>query len=275
MIIVKRTIFYEVFTSVMVLMFQLISFLGRILTIKIINNMVRRLMFKKYEVVRLSKDFGPFEEIFQMREANLTTYWLFGAWGGTREVVGQLKEISAENYAAIKARFDAEAKEYASQRILVYKDEAVGEIMTEVMEHMFHLSFKGIEISYFTPGTSVESFVASGIAEYREAEAKKHEAEALERRKYAKECGRTARRLGINFVNVLRLGYEDESKLVAFKKAMERAQQIVEASDADLQNRLYHEIVECGRYRKTAALASLGVVVDADVNYMRFDELFA
>ena len=208
-----------------------------------------------------------------MREANLTTYWLFGAWGGTREVVGQLKEISAENYAAIKARFDAEAKEYASQRILVYKDEAVGEIMTEVMEHMFHLSFKGIEISYFTPGTSVESFVAS--AEYREAEAKKHEAEALERRKYAKECGRTARRLGINFVNVLRMGYEDEAKLKAFKKAMERAQQIVEASDADLQDRLFHEIVECGRDRRKAALASLGVVVDADVNYMCFDELFA
>ena len=236
--------------------------------------MVRNLVINKHEVVRLSKDFGPFEEIFKMRENNETTYWLFGAWGGTREIVGRLKEISAESYASVKARFEAEAKEYASQRILVYKEEAVGEIMTEVMEHMFHLSFKGIEISFFTPGTSVSDFVADGLSEYREAEAKKNEEEA-QHKKYAQECGRTARRLGINFINVLRLGYEDENKLIAFQKAMERAKQIVEASPADLRDVIYHEVMECGRDRRKAELASLGVVVDADVNYMRFDELFA
>lgn len=259
----------------MVLMFQLISFLGRILTIKIINNMVRRLMFKKYEVIRLSKTYGPFEELFEMREDNETTYWLFGAWGGTREVVGRLKEISAESYAIVKNRFEAEAKEYAEKRILVYKAEAVGEIMTEIEEHMFHLTFKGIEISFFTPETKVASFVADGIKEYREAEEKKRAEEALEHKKYAQECGRTARRLGINFINVLRLGYEDENKLIAFQKAMERAKQIVEASPADLRDVIYHEVMECGRDRRKAELASLGVIVDADVNYMRFDELFA
>lgn len=232
-------------------------------------------MIQKFEVVRLSKTFGPFEEIFKMHEENVTTYWSFGAWGGTNAVVGRLKEISAENYNAIKARFEAEAKEYASQRILVYKEEAMDEIMTEIMEHMFHLSFKGIEISFFTPGTSVANFVADGIKEYRAAEKTKRAEEALEHKKYAQECGLVARRLGINFVNVLRMGYEDESKLVAFQKAMQRAQQIVEVSPADLQDRLYHEIVECGRDRKTAALASLGIVVDADVNHMCFDELFA
>lgn len=209
-----------------------------------------------------------------MHEAE-TTYWTFCAWGGTREIVGRLKEISAESYTAIKNRFEAEAKEYAEKRVLVYKEEAGDEIMTEIMEHMFHLSYRGIEISFFTYGTVVANFVADGLAEYREAEAKKNEAEALERRNYARECGRTARRLGINFVNVLRMGYEDESKLIAFQKAMQRAQQLVEASPADLQDRLYHEIVECGRDRRKAALASLGIVVDADVNYMQFDELFA
>lgn len=232
-------------------------------------------MIQKFEVVRLSKTFGPFEEIFKMHEENVTTYWSFGAWGGTNAVVGRLKEISAENYAAIKNRFEAEAKEYASQRVLVYKEEAVEEIMTEIMEHLFHLSYRGIEISFFTPKTKVANFVASGIEEYREAEAKKNEAEALKQKKYAKECGRTARRLGMDFVNVLRLGYEDENKLIAFQKAMERAQQIIEASQADLRDRLYHEIMECGRDRRKAALASLGILVDADVNYMRFDKLFA
>lgn len=209
-----------------------------------------------------------------MHEAE-TTYWTFCAWGGTREIVGRLKEISAESYTAIKNRFEAEAKEYAEKRVLVYKEEAGDEIMTEIMEHMFHLSYRGIEISFFTHGTVVANFVADGLAEYRAAEAEKREAEALEHKKYAKECGRTARRLGINFVNVLRLGYEDENKLIAFQKAMERAKQIVEASPADLRDVIYHEVMECGRDRRKAELASLGVVVDADVNYMRFDELFA
>lgn len=237
--------------------------------------MVRNLIIKKYEVVRLSKNYGPFVEIFKMRENNETTYWSFWAWGGTRKVVGRLKEISAESYAANKAYFEVEAKVYAERRILVYKAEAIGEIMTEISEPMLHLTFKGIEISFFTPGTSVADFVADGIKEYRAAEAEKRAAETLEHKKYAQECGLVARRLGINFVNVLRMGYEDESKLMAFQKAMQRAQQLVEASPAELQDHLYHEIMECGRDRKTAALASLGVVVDADVNYMNFDELFA
>lgn len=237
--------------------------------------MVRRLMIQKFEVVRLEETFGPFEEVFQMREDNKTTYWLFGAWGGTREIVGRLKEISAESYDSVKARFEAEAKEYAEKRILVQKEQEKEVIMSEISEPMLHLTFKGIEISFFTPSTLVANFVASGLAEYRAAEEKKRAEEALEHKKYAQECGLVARRLGINFVNVLRMGYEDESKLVAFQKAMQRAQQIVEVSPADLQDRLYHEIVECGRDRKTAALASLGIVVDADVNHMCFDELFA
>ncbi len=210
-----------------------------------------------------------------MHESNVTTYWLFGAWGGTREIVGRLKEISVANYAAIKARFEAEAKEYAEKRVLVQKEQEKEVIMSEISEPMLHLTFKGIEISFFTPSTLVANFVASGLAEYRAAEEKKRAEEALEQKKYAKECGRTARRLGVNFVNVLRLGYEDENKLEAFKKAMQRAKQIVEASPADLEDHLYHEIMECGRDRKKAALASLGIVVDADVNYMNFEELFA
>lgn len=62
---------------------------------------------------------------------------------------------------------------------------------------------------------------------------------------------------------------------MAFQKAMQRAKQMIEASDTNLQDYLYHEIMECGRARKQEALASLGIVVKADVNYMNFDELFA
>lgn len=158
---------------------------------------------------------------------------------------------------------------------LVQKAEQEITVNVLISERLGQVKFEGTRIETLSPTSPVASYIAEALAEYRAAEKTKRAEEALEHKKYAQECGRTARRLGINFVNVLRLGYEDESKLVAFQKAMQRAQQLVEASPADLQDRLYHEIVECGRDRKTAALASLGVVVDADVNYMCFDELFA
>ena len=234
---------------------------------------MENLSILKHEIVRLVKPSGSFEEIFLLHEAN-TTCWMFSAWGGANAVVGRLKEISVENYTAIKERFEAEAERHA-ERVLVHKDKEVEVIMSEISEYMLHLTFRGVEISYFTPGTSVATFVASELEKYRAAENEKRAKEALKHKQYARECGRTARRLGINFVNVLRLGYEDENKLVAFQKAMERAKQLIEASPADLRSVLFHEIMECGRDRKKAALASLGVIVDADVNHMCFDELFA
>lgn len=223
-------------------------------------------------------------KFFKLQGSDGMTFWKYHIWGNYTSQGAELMEVSEEVYERGVKTLLADAEKYNEdgkyddgeyRHTLVRENEQEIVVSAMVYERYGRIQFEGTRIETLSPTSPVASFVAEALAEYREAEAKKHEAEALERRKYAKECGRTARRLGINFVNVLRLGYEDESKLVAFKKAMERAQQIVEASDADLQNRLYHEIVECGRYRKTAALASLGVVVDADVNYMRFDELFA
>lgn len=212
------------------------------------------------------------------------TFWTYRVWGNYTSQGSVLEEVSEEVYERGIETLLADADRYGDngefddgeyRNTLVQKNEQEIVIHTSISEKYGRIQFEGTRIEYTSPISPVASYIAEALAEYREAEAKKHEAEALERRKYAKECGRTARRLGINFVNVLRLGYEDESKLVAFQKAMQRAQQLVEASPADLQDRLYHEIVECGRDRKTAALASLGIVVDADVNYMQFDELFA
>lgn len=223
-------------------------------------------------------------KFFKLQGADGETFWKYRTWGNYTSQGSVLQEVSAEVYEQGAKTLLADADRYDDKgkyddgeyrHTLVRETEQKIVICTSVSERYGRIQFEGTRIEYTSPISPVASFVAKALAEYREAEAKKSEAEALERRNYAKECGRTARRLGINFINVLRLGYEDESKLVAFQKAMQRAQQIVEASDADLQNRLYHDIVECGRDRRKAALASLGIVVDADVNYMQFDELFA
>lgn len=223
-------------------------------------------------------------KFFKLQGADGETFWKYRIWGNYTSQGSVLQEVSAEVYERGVKTLLADADRYDDKgeyddgeyrHTLVRETEQEIVVSAMVYERYGRIQFEGTRIEYTSPISPVASFVAEALAEYRAAEAEKRAAEAVEQKQYAQECGRTARRLGINFINVLRLGYEDENKLIAFQKAMQRAQQIVEASPADLQDRLYHEIVECGRDRKTAALASLGVVVDADVNYMNFDELFA
>ena len=224
-------------------------------------------------------------EFFKLQGSDgSVSFWKHHVWGNYTSQGAVLQEVSEEMYERGVKTLLADAEKYnengeyddgSYRYTLVQKNEQEIIISAMVSERYGRVQYEGTRIEYSSPTSPVASYIAEALAEYRAAEEKKRAAETLEHKKYAQECGLVARRLGINFVNVLRLGYEDENKLEAFKKAMQRAQQIVEVSPADLQDRLYHEIVECGRDRKTAALASLGIVVDADVNHMCFDELFA
>lgn len=223
-------------------------------------------------------------KFFKLQGSDGMTFWKYHIWGNYTSQGAELMEVSEEVYERGVKTLLADAEKYNEygkyddgeyRHTLVRENEQEIVVSAMVYERYGRIQFEGTRIETVSPTSPVASFVEKALAAYRAAEAEKREAEALEHKKYAKECGRTARRLGINFVNVLRMGYEDESKLMAFQKAMQRAQQLVEASPAELQDHLYHEIMECGRDRKTAALASLGIVVDADVNYMNFDELFA
>lgn len=224
-------------------------------------------------------------EFFKLRGSDETyTFWEYRTWGNYTSQGSILKEVSEESYERGVKTLLADAEKYnengeyddgAYRYTLVQKNEQEITVNVLVSERLGRIQFEGTRIETVSSDSPVAAFITEALAEYREAEAKKNEAEALEHKKYAKECGLVARRLDINFVNVLRMGYEDESKLMAFQKAMQRAKQMIEASDTNLQDYLYHEIMECGRARKQEALASLGIVVKADVNYMNFDELFA
>lgn len=102
------------------------------------------------------------------------------------------------------------------------------------------------------------------------------EKEEQERKDYARNCGRVAKRLGISFVNVLRLGYKDEEQLKEFQKSMAEAKKQLSAMSEEDRDYYDHEIFGCGRARMAAALAELGVqTFGRDVRYMDFSELSA
>ena len=108
-----------------------------------------------------------------------------------------------------------------------------------------------------------------------EAEKKKQEeADYADRKAYAYSCSVVAKRLNMSFVNVIRLGYDDEAKLLAFQESLAAAKNKLAALNKEEREACLHEIFECGRARKLAALESLGVkTFGRDVNYMDFSEL--
>lgn len=113
--------------------------------------------------------------------------------------------------------------------------------------------------------------IASAIAE---AERQQREKEAKERKDYARNCGRVAKRLGISFVNVLRLGYKDEEQLKEFQASLLAAKKQLAAMSEEDRDYYDHEIFGCGRARMAGALAKLGVqTFGKDVYYMDFSEL--
>lgn len=101
------------------------------------------------------------------------------------------------------------------------------------------------------------------------------EKEALRRKEYARNCGRVAKRLGISFVNVLRLGYEDEERLKEFQRSLVAAKKRLAALSEDDRDSFKHEIFHCGRARIASALDELEVrTFGKDVYYMDFSSLF-
>lgn len=62
---------------------------------------------------------------------------------------------------------------------------------------------------------------------------KQQEKEAVERKEYARNCGRIAKRLGISFVNVLRLGYQNENELKEFQASLLAAKKRLSSMSED------------------------------------------
>lgn len=89
---------------------------------------------------------------------------------------------------------------------------------------------------------------------------------------YARRCGGLANKLGISFVNVLRIGPE-KGKLMQFKDSYQRALIKAQAIPLKEQRKIY-TLLNAGRKTTKEALDLLDIkYFDADVNLMDFSEL--
>jgi hypothetical protein len=112
------------------------------------------------------------------------------------------------------------------------------------------------------------------IAEIEAEEAREMAEQKKKNTEYARECGKVAKKLKVSFVNVLRLGYQDEEKILKFQNTLENAKKVLSRMSKREKEDLYHELYECGRARKSKALDVLGIdTMGADPNKLDFSEL--
>ncbi len=99
------------------------------------------------------------------------------------------------------------------------------------------------------------------------------ENEQYSRRAYARICGALSKRLGISYVNVLRIG-TDEYELLEFKDSYKKAIEAIKQLPLSLVRYFYNEIFKNSRNRRRAALDELGVkYFEADVLILDLKEL--
>lgn len=126
--------------------------------------------------------------------------------------------------------------------------------------------------AYYSPRYSDEEVLVwrEKILVEKKAEEEK---KAQDRKEYARRCGSISRRFGIPFVNVLRMG-DNEEEAKKHKDSMEVAVSIIKKMNASEKEEWRHEL-SCGRARRQAALSYLKVYTGrGDVNHMDFSKLF-
>lgn len=109
-----------------------------------------------------------------------------------------------------------------------------------------------------------------------EAAIRKAQTDAFDREEkyeYARKCGGMGRKLGIAYVNVLRIGPE-KGKLMKFKESYERAIQKAEEMPLSEARELHNDLFRRGRATRKATMDKLNIqYFDVDVNLLSLDEL--
>ena len=101
---------------------------------------------------------------------------------------------------------------------------------------------------------------------------KEERAQKAANKKYAQKCGKLARKYGLDFGDVLALG-TDETTLKNYILALTEARDIIRQMDRKEKDALRHELYECGRARRRAAMEYLGIETLADPNRLTLQEL--
>lgn len=93
------------------------------------------------------------------------------------------------------------------------------------------------------------------------------------KQEYAKKCGGLSRKLGIPYVNVMRIGPE-KGKLMKFKESYAKAVEKANAMPLREKRKLYYNLFQGGRITRKEAMDFLNIqYFDADVSHMELNEL--
>ncbi len=179
-----------------------------------------------------------------------------------------LREIDREEYNTRKkellnSRPNAETKEW--------KDEGNFYSLREFHFGTWRRNLPAQDCVFFTEN-KVKDLADSVVAQVTSQRQAEITIDKEVKTQYARKCGGLAHKLGISFVNALRIGPE-RNKLIQFKDSYQRALITAQAIPLKEQRQLY-TLLNGGRKTKKEAMDLLNIqYFDADVNLMDFEEL--
>lgn len=126
---------------------------------------------------------------------------------------------------------------------------------------------------FLTENNPVKKVYDATLAREKEEMAETTAAEEKVKYEYAKKCGGLGRKLGIEYVNVLRIGPE-KGKLMRFKETYQTALARAEKMSLEEKFQLYGDLFRRGRTCRKNAMDKLGIEYgSADVNLLSLPEL--
>lgn len=191
---------------------------------------------------------------------------MYTSWGNYTGCGNSLKEITSEEYKQEVSRLRQELPDgHANDGKTVYS-------LKEKVSGRFENGLCNSDCRLIS-----ESPLKAAYDAAREEASRKQRAEerkkALERKAFARKCGKIARKLGVGFENALAFG-GDETELKNFILSLADAREQIREMSSREKKVLYHELFECGRARKRTAMEELGIYIgSADPNRIRLNEL--
>lgn len=192
--------------------------------------------------------------------------FIYTSWGNYTSCGNSLREITPEEYEEEASRLRQELPDgQADDGKTVYK-------LKEKDSSSFEEGLCSSDCRLSSESPLKAAYDAAREEAYRKQRAEERK-KALERKAFARKCGKIARKLGVNFENALAFR-GDETELKNFILSLADAREQIREMSSREKKVLYHELFECGRARKRTAMEELGIYIgSADPNRIRLNEL--
>lgn len=191
--------------------------------------------------------------------------YCYSSWGNYTSCGEALHEISRDSFEKeIRNLFDAipDGKKDDGKRIYLLEKQENG---------IFAITIPA-ERCFLHQESPLKAAYNQEKAKAKEIRLKEERVQKAANKKYAQKCGKLARKFGLDFGDVLALG-TDETTLKNYILALTEARDIIRQMGQKEKNALKHELYECGRARRRAAMEYLGIETLADPNRLTLQEL--